>query len=109
MQGSLEQFLPTWPSYFPRSQTHHRLPEITHKAWGFCLDEKTMAHTLVKNSLANAGDIKDAGSNPSGWKIPWRGAWQPTPVFLPRESRGQRHLAGYIPWGRKEPATTEAI
>ena len=53
MQGSLEQFLPTWswPFYFPRSQTHHRLPEITHKAWGFCLEKKTTAHTLVKNSL----------------------------------------------------------
>ena len=30
-------------------------------------------------------------------KIPWRRAWQPTPVFLPRESHGQRSLAGYSP------------
>ena len=29
-------------------------------------------------------------------KSPWRRAWQPTPVFLPRESRGQRSLTGYI-------------
>ena len=28
-------------------------------------------------------------------KIPWRRAWQRTPVFLPGESRGQRSLAGY--------------
>ena len=28
-------------------------------------------------------------------KIPWSGAWQPTPVFLPGESHGQRSLAGY--------------
>ena len=27
-------------------------------------------------------------------KIPWRRAWQPTPVFLPRESHGQRSLVG---------------
>ena len=27
--------------------------------------------------------------------IPWRRAWQPTPVFLPGESHGQRSLAGY--------------
>ena len=27
-------------------------------------------------------------------KIPWRRAWQPTPVFLPAESLGQRSLAG---------------
>ena len=31
----------------------------------------------------------------------WRRRWQPTPVFLPGESHGQRSLAGYSPWGRK--------
>ena len=41
-------------------------------------------------------------------KIPWRRAWQPTPVFLPGESLGQRSLAGYRPWGCKELDTTEA-
>ena len=41
-------------------------------------------------------------------KIPWRRAWQPTPVFLPGESHGQRSLAGYSPWGHKESDTTEA-
>ena len=34
-------------------------------------------------------------------EIPWRRAWQPTPVFLPRESHGQRSLAGYSPCGRR--------
>ena len=29
-------------------------------------------------------------------------AWQPTPVFLPGESHGQRGLAGYSSWGLKE-------
>ena len=29
-------------------------------------------------------------------KIPWRSAWQPTPVFLPAESHGQRSLAGTV-------------
>ena len=27
--------------------------------------------------------------------------WQPTPIFLPGESHGQRSLAGYSQWGRK--------
>ena len=27
--------------------------------------------------------------------LSWRGEWQPTPVFLPGESHGQRRLAGY--------------
>ena len=35
-------------------------------------------------------------------KIPWRRAWQPTPVFLFGESYGQRSLEGYSPWGLKE-------
>ena len=30
-------------------------------------------------------------------KIPWRRAWQATPVFLPEESRGQKSLMGYGP------------
>ena len=29
----------------------------------------------------------------------WRRKWQPTPVFLPRKSHGQRNLMGYSPWG----------
>ena len=32
-----------------------------------------------------------------------------TPVFLPRESHGQRSLAGYSPWGRKESYTEHAF
>ena len=37
----------------------------------------------------------------------WRGKWQPTPVSLPGESRGQRSLAGYSPLGDSELVTTE--
>ena len=29
-------------------------------------------------------------------KIPWRRAWQPTPVFLPGEAHGQRSLEGGV-------------
>ena len=41
-------------------------------------------------------------------KILWRRAWQPTPVFSPGASHGQRSLAGYHPQGRKESDMTEA-
>ena len=40
-------------------------------------------------------------------KIHWRRAWQPTPVFLPGESHGQRSLAGYSLWDHKELGMTE--
>ena len=51
---------------------------------------------VVKDLPANAGGVKD--------KIPWRVAWQPTPVFLLGESHGQ-----YGPWGLKESDMTERL
>ena len=42
------------------------------------------------------------GFNPWVRKIPWRRKWQPSPVFLPGKSHGQRSLAGYNPWCCKE-------
>ena len=42
-------------------------------------------------------------------KIPWRRKWQPTPVFLPGKSHGQRSLEGCSPWGRKGLDTTERL
>ena len=44
--------------------------------------------------------------NPWFGKIPWRRKWQPTPVFLPGKSHGQRNLVIYSPWCLKEPDTT---
>ena len=35
--------------------------------------------------------------------------WQPTLVFLPGKSHGQRSLVGYSPWGLKELDTTERL
>ena len=63
----------------------------------------------LKNLPAYAGDTGYTGLIPRWGKIPWRREWQPTPVFLPRESYGQRSLAGYSPWGCKESATTEQL
>ena len=45
--------------------------------------------------------------NPGIEKIPWRRKWQPTPVFLPGKSHGQRSLVGYSPWGCEELNVTK--
>ena len=42
-------------------------------------------------------------------KIPWRKEWHPIPIFFPGKFHGQRSLAGYSPWGRKELDTTERL
>ena len=56
-----------------------------------------------KESACNAEDL---GSIP-GLMIPWRRAWQPSPVFSPGEFHGQRSLAGHSPCCRKESHSME--
>ena len=46
--------------------------------------------------------IKVPKFNPWVRKIPWRRAWQHTPVFLSGELHGQRSLEGYSQWVCKE-------
>ena len=57
---------------------------------------------LVKNPHANTGDSRDMIR-----KIHRRKKWQPTPVFLPGKSQGQRSLAGHSQWDSKESDVTE--
>ena len=50
--------------------------------------------SVVKNLPANSGmQIQSLGL-----EDPLRSKWQPTPLFLPRKSQGQRKLEGYSPW-----------
>ena len=53
----------------------------------------------VKNLPPSTGDAGDVGLIPGSGRSP--GGGQPTPVFLPGESHGQRSPAGYSPWSRK--------
>ena len=63
-----------------------------------------------KVSAYSVGDLGSIpGSDPWVRKILWRRKGQPTPVFLPGESHGQRSLTGYGPRGRKESDTTERL
>ena len=53
---------------------------------------------MVKNPPASAGAAEGAVLIPELGRSPA----PPTPVFLPRESHGQRSLEGYSPGGLKE-------
>ena len=59
---------------------------------------------VVKNTPANAGEI---WVPTLGGEDPLEEKWQPTPVFLPGGSHGQRSLAGYSPLGHKGADMTE--
>ena len=56
---------------------------------------------MVNNLPASTRDARDMSLIPELGRRPWRRSWQPNPVFLPGESRGQRNLAGYSPWVHK--------
>ena len=64
--------------------------------------------SVVKNLPASVCQLQEAWVQSWVEKISWRRRWQPTPVFLPGKSQGQRSVAGYSPWGHKESDTTEA-
>ena len=59
-----------------------------------CCSHNMLSHSGSdgKESASNAGDL---GSIPGSGKSLWRQEWQPTPVFLPGKSHGQRSLVGY--------------
>ena len=63
-------------------------------------------HTIFWASLI-AQPVKNIPAMQETWvqfldqEDPWRRKWQPTPVFLPGKSHGQRSLVGCSPWGLK--------
>ena len=64
--------------------------------------------TRGKESFCQCRRHKRCKFNPWVEKIPSRRKWQPTPVFLPGESHGQRSLEGYSPLDCRESDMTEA-
>ena len=64
---------------------------------------------MVQTLKESTCQCRRRGFNPWVRKIPWRREWQPTSVFLPGESHGERSLTGYSPWGREGMDMTERL
>ena len=65
---------------------------------------------VVKNTPANAGDIRDAGWSPELGRSPGAGHSNPAQYSGSLgETHGQRSLSVYSPSGHKESDTTEVI
>ena len=58
--------------------------------------------SLVAQMVNNPPTLQETWVQFLGWEAPWTREWQPTPIFLPEESQGQRSLPGYGPRGVKE-------
>ena len=97
------------------SRPHGRQPTRLLRPWDFpgkstgvgchCL----LCLQVVLSDKESTFQCMGHGFDPWVGKIPWRRAWQPTPVFLPGESHGERSLAGYSWWDLKESETTERL
>ena len=57
------------------------------------MEEKNLRTSISLRGFLGGSVVKSVG------KILWRRKWQPTPVFLPGKSHGQRSLVGCSPWG----------
>ena len=64
---------------------------------GVLLKYVTIRASLVAQTVKNMPIMQDTQFDSWVGKIPWRREWQPTPVFLPGESHGQRILVGCNP------------
>ena len=60
---------------------------------------------MVKNLPA----MQETQVRSLGWEDNLEKEMQPTPIFLPGESHGQRNMASYIVYGVAESDTTEQL
>ena len=73
-------------------------------SWVWLLREEKSETTLWRSwwKPENKAQLsRDKYWNASLKNSHWRRKWQPTPVFLPGISHGQRIVVGYSPWGCK--------
>ena len=95
------------------------LKGIIGYAWGKSDVEKKSRNSenvaelerLQQNVNPSGSEVKNLPAVQETWvgpwvrNISWRRKWQPTLVFWPRKSGGQRSLVGYGPWGHRVSTT----
>ena len=86
------------PDYHNKADFHNKVNHmnfwVSHCIQNLCSAGKEHARQCKRH--------KRHRFDPWAGKIPWRRKQQLTPVFLPGKFHGERSLAGYSPWGRKE-------
>ena len=64
---------------------------------------------MVAQMMKNVPAMQETQDQSLGQEDPLEKGWQPTPVFLPGGSHGQRSVVGCSPWGLKESDTTKQL
>ena len=76
-----------------KKETHH----LDGSTGSFYAPQSLPGSASGKEPTCQCRRYKRCRLDPWVREISWRRAWQPTPVFLPGESQGQRSLVGYSP------------
>ena len=99
---SISVFLPCLPQCFPENSKSTCQP--ISFSWNTCIFIWNTVSSLGfphsasgKEPPATAGDVREADSIPGSGRSPGGGHGNPTPVFLPGWSHGQRSPVGYSP------------
>ena len=90
---------PDWSSPSPFLSTVFKLLMPAHEAQSYQTPEPPWGIPIWlrgKELACQCRRFKRCGFNPWVGKIPWGRKWQPTPVFLPGKSQGQRSLAATV-------------
>ena len=72
-------------------------------------DTSIYGDSLVAQTIENPPSTQETWVQSLGWEDDLEREWQPTPVFLPGDSYGQRSLAGFSPQGFKKSDTAERL
>ena len=87
---SARPLCPVWTTPAHLICTLEGLVQIEQVWWGFL--SSLPGGASGNEPACQCRNVKRRGFNPWVRKIPWRRNWQPTPVFLPGKSHGQRSL-----------------
>ena len=97
------------PLTFPNTVLLHwtSMNQSNHDQSNHCVPSWSLQRFLFNCGSPSPNTCPDAKEFCLFHAILWNRKWQATSVFLPGKFHGWRSLAGYRPWGPKEPDTTE--
>ena len=106
-QGRAGAALPLVEFYFQMQTTPKPRRAAGSVRGGVCTPGPRGLGLSPTNMFGAMQETQETEDRSLGQEGPLRRKWQPTLVFLPGESHGQRRLVGSSPWGCKESNVTE--
>ena len=115
-EDPLEKEMQATPVFSPR-EFHEQRILAGYSLWGHkesdTVERLSYSHipggTSSKESICQCRRHKKLEFDPWVRNIPWKREWQPTPIYLPGKSHGQRSLVGYSLWACKELDMTKRL